>query len=495
MATQHPDNALHSPFSNNRFVSTAEEIEECFKCFSELGVHEYMWDWEGKFVDEAVIDRLYQKYTDFFRKNQIGKDVFLTFRVPNIWEEVSHRLPRAFMNILSAEHAAKNFQFHTPPIFEIILPMTTSSDQLVYLQEKFTQIQKATENIFEMKSEIPHIDVIPLFETMDAMFNAKQVLQDYVAYLKKEQKFTPEYLRVFIARSDPAMNTGLIPAMICCKSVIHQCRRFMEETGMKVYPWIGAGSLPFRGGVNPDNIEAVIDEYQGIYSLTIQSAFRSDYSIDKVKQAIAELNIRIPQTWKKYQPIDDAEMEKLQKFAESVIEPFQTTIENIAGYINRVAEKLPNHRERVQHVGLFGYSRGVGKVKLPRAIKFCGAFYSLGVPAEFIGTGRVLKMAKEQGMLPLLESCYKGLRADLIHAGHYLNKENLDLLAQEDSSWEVVKEDIRLVEEYLKIELGPTKVHHMLHRNFTSNIFYKMSLEQDYSEDVLKAAEIRRSLG
>ena len=130
MATQHPDNAAASPFSGNTFVSTAEEIEECFRCFADLGVHEYMWDWEGKFVDEAVIDRLFQNHYDYFKAHQLGKDKFLTFRIPNMWEENygKHRLPRSFMNAISSEFAAKNYNFHSPPIFEMILPMTTSGD-------------------------------------------------------------------------------------------------------------------------------------------------------------------------------------------------------------------------------------------------------------------------------------------------------------------------------------------------------------------------------
>ena len=104
MATQHPDNACPSPFTGKRFVSSSEEIDECYRSFAELGVQEYMWDWEGKFVDESVIDRLFQQHAKFFKKHQLGKDVFLTFRIPNIWEESSHRLPRAFMNIFSMEN-------------------------------------------------------------------------------------------------------------------------------------------------------------------------------------------------------------------------------------------------------------------------------------------------------------------------------------------------------------------------------------------------------
>ena len=66
MATQHPDNACPAYFNGKRFMSAQDEIEECYRCFSELDVDEYMWDWEGKFVDEAVMDRLYNQYHDFF---------------------------------------------------------------------------------------------------------------------------------------------------------------------------------------------------------------------------------------------------------------------------------------------------------------------------------------------------------------------------------------------------------------------------------------------
>ena len=143
MATQHPDNACSAYFLEQPFINAKDEIEECYRCFKDFGIDEYMWDWEGKFVDEAVIDRLFNHYHDYFKKHQIGKDIFLTFRVPNIWIESSHKLPRAFMNIISTEKAAKTYGFHSPPLFEIILPMTTSADQLIYLQKTFSRIAKA----------------------------------------------------------------------------------------------------------------------------------------------------------------------------------------------------------------------------------------------------------------------------------------------------------------------------------------------------------------
>lgn len=495
MATQHPDNACPSPFTGERFVSASDEIDECYKCFSELGVQEYMWDWEGKFVDEAVIDRMYQNYTDYYKKNQIGKDVFITFRIPNIWEEPSHRLPRAFMNLLSAERGANNYKFHSPPLFEVILPMTTSAKQLEFLQEKFAHIAEASEKIFETKSQFKNLEIIPLVEDFDTMVKVEDILEEYTAHMKKVYKYKPDYYRVFIARSDPTMNLGLIPSMVACKSVINASHKFMKKTGIKVYPWIGSGSLPFRGGVSPERVDQVVSEYQGVYSLSIQSAFRSDFDIKKVKQAIAEFNIRLPHNWKNYEPIDNKDIKKAEEFAKKKSKYFKKVIEKIAPLINEIAGKLPRHRERVQHIGLFGYSRGKGKVKLPRAIKFTGSLYSIGIPPEFIGTGRLLRDAKKEGVLHIIEKLYVNLKSDLLFAGNYLNRENLELLSEEDDVWNDVKEDIELCEEYLGTKVGPQKIDQMIHRNFTSNIFYKNMLKKDFSEDVLRAAEIRKSLG
>ena len=69
MATQHPDNATKPYWHNQPYLSTSAELEECYRCFSQMGIDEYNWDWEGKFVDEAVVDRLLHKYYKYFKKN------------------------------------------------------------------------------------------------------------------------------------------------------------------------------------------------------------------------------------------------------------------------------------------------------------------------------------------------------------------------------------------------------------------------------------------
>ena len=495
MATQHPDNAFPSCFTGKRFISAQDEIDECYRCFSELGVEEFMWDWEGKFVDEAVIDRLYNNYHDYFKQHQIGKDLFITFRVPNIWIESTHKLPRAFMNMISAEDAAKTYGFHSPPLFEAILPMTTSATQLEYLQKTFLKTMKATTEIFDLKSQLSMLEVIPLFEEFEAIADAKNILHSYTKFLLKEYDHKPEYLRIFTARSDPAMNAGFLPAKLANKLAISLYHEFTEETGIEVYPWVGGGSLPFRGGINPENINATLEELRGVATVTIQSAFRYDYPLPEVKEAIARLNKELPKNRKNPVMLSQAEGEVVKSFNREVSKFFQETIEGVADLINMVADKLPSHRERVQHVGLFGYSRGIGKVKLPRAIKFTGALYSVGIPPELIASGRALKYAEEMGIMDLLWKLCPYLKEDFMHAGHYLNRENLELFCKNDKAWIKVRDEIEDIERIIGIKIGPEQPHHIIHRNVTSTIYHKMQLGMPIEEDLLKAAEIRRSLG
>jgi phosphoenolpyruvate carboxylase len=495
MATQHPDNATAAYFMQQPYISAKDEIEECYRSFKDLGAQEYMWDWEGKFVDEAVIDRLFTQHYKYFKKNQIGKDIFLTFRIPNIWIESSHKLPRALMNMLSAEKAAKTYHLHFPPLFEIILPMAKKASELIYLQKTFHKIAEATKDIFGIKTDLKTIDIIPLFEEFDAIKDCNKTLHQYINFLKKEYKFTPKYIRAFTARSDTALNMGFLSAKLAIKIAINNYHNFRKETGIKVYPWVGGGCLPFRGGINPENIPAALDEYRGVSTLTVQSAFRYDYDLKQVKRAIKKLNTEIPKNYSKYDSISKTEMKTLINFISEATKFYKPIIESIAPIINTIALKLPSHRERVQHIGLFGYSRGLGKVRLPRAIKFTGSLYSLGVPPELIGSGKALNYAQKNGALPLITKLCPYLQADFKHSGHYLNRENVELLAKRYPPFKDIHKDIELIEKILKIKIGPQKPHHFIHRNFTSNIFHKLKLKEDFSEDVLKAAQIRKSLG
>lgn len=498
MATQHPDNAAPPYWKTNQdpFISTLDEIDECYKSYIDIGCQEYMWDWEGKYVDEGVVEKLFSNHYDYFKENQIGKDVFLTFRLPNIWYEKEYRIARAYIGILTFEDLARDLGLKTPPVFEVILPMTDEGQKMIYLQQTFRKIARLKNQVFDEEGVVrdpSYLQVIPLVEGVSELTVSRKILHDYVELHSREYGNKPAYLRPFIARSDPALNAGIVPATIAAKVALSEYFRFEEESGIPVFPIMGVGSLPFRGGLSPWNVPHFIEEYPGVRTVTVQSAFRYDYPLEDVREAINLLNRSLPGT----DPLayTQEEISAGERLVAIFSDYYQKTVEEVAEVINRVSTRIPPRRERKLHIGLFGYSRGIGQKQLPRAIGFTASLYSLGIPPELIGTGRGISQAIREGFGEHLSLFYRRLKDDMQEAGHFLNKENLSFLASEDQAWLAVKEDIDLIEDFFRIELGPVTIEHYLHRNFVSSIYFLMQEEKDFSDYLLKAALLRRSLG
>jgi phosphoenolpyruvate carboxylase len=303
------------------------------------------------------------------------------------------------------------------------------------------------------------------------------------------------YMRAFIARSDPALNAGLIPAVISAKVAISEYNQFENKTGIEMFPWLGGGSLPFRGNVSPNRIDESINEYRGLSSITVQSSFRYDHPLNTVKNAIKKLNQELPKNQQSFMHFSTEDIKKTAEINAICKNVYCKTIESIAHIINKVAIHIPARRERMLHIGLFGYSRGMGKVTLPRAIRFTGSLYSLGVPPEIIGTGRALRILKKKGLLEFVENRYSNLVKDLQFAYGYLNKENVTELAKYDSAWTAVQEDVLGIEEYLEGQSGVYTTDHLLHRNEVSSVYHLMKEGRDFSKPLLNAATIRKSLG
>lgn len=494
MASQHPDNAGKPYWNNEEFISTNQETKECYLMYSELGIPEYKWDWEGKLVDESVIERLLGEHFDYFKKNRLGKEKFLTFRLPNPKVETEFRLGRALMGILSAAGLAKQIGIHCPPIFEVILPMTESAEEIIAIQEAFEEIASLKHPLYNFEKEMmKRIEVIPLFEQVSTLCRSDRILEKYLTLHQRKFGAKPSYLRPYLARSDPALNSGLVPTILAIKIALSLYRDFENRKGVQLYPIIGTGSLPFRGGLTPETVEQFIQEYGGIRTALLQSAFRYDFEKTKVKTAVKRLDDTLPKG--RIKRVSPTEKKKLQELIPYFETYYRQTIEEIAPLINHVAGHLPRRRERVLHIGLFGYSRGVGKVKLPRAIGFTAALYSLGVPPELIGTGRGLRKAIRLNRIGLLEKHYHGLRTDLIRSGRFLNKENLQKLASRSSVWESVLKDVSEVEKYLGENLSPVTKEEFEHQKMTGEIYKRVRTNDPLGKYIQKAAVLRKSLG
>lgn len=473
MSTQHPDNVNLPFFAENSELSGEDEIQEAYYVFSHLGCDEQMWDCEGKEVDNFVVKKLLAKYESFFREKTLGKDVFLTLRVPNptiekaeakILIETLESIPRSF-------DAAKLFYGKdVPPIFEVILPMTASAkdveriyayyrDFVAGKQDKPVEGISIAEWIGEFKPE--SINVIPLFEDMEHMLNAHEITREYI------QGKDLEHQRVFLARSDPAVNYGLVSAVLLNKIALQRLERLSRETGVEIYPIVGAGSAPFRGSLRPERVDRVSREYPSVYTFTIQSAFKYDSPTEEVKEAIRKLKER------KVSPAQKIQEERCLEIIEKYSQAYTRQILRLAPLINKVAKYVPSRRKRKLHVGLFGYSRSIKGVTLPRAIPFTAALYSIGLPPEILGLN-----ALDEDDLKFLGKVYVNFKSDLKDALRYVDLDS-SLLPRALRDFPV---DFEVDEEHRK---AVSQIAALLRKNKTEGL----------GELVLKAANLRKFLG
>ena len=474
MSTQHPDN-VHLPFfAESPDLGGEDEIQEAFYAYSHLGCDEQMWDAEGKEVDGFVVKKLLTKFPDFFKDNRLGKDIFLTIRVPNPKEEKAEAkvLIETLESIPRSFDAAKlYFNDEVAPIFEVILPMTTSEqglDRIYNYYHKFVvgkQFYPTIEGdilISDWVGEFkPHnINVIPLVEDKQHMLFSHLLLKAYLS----DKDF--EYQRIFFARSDPALNYGLLSAVIINKIAHQRIHQLSEE-----YPIIGVGSAPFRGNLRPDTVERVIKEYPSVQTFTLQSAFKYDYPPDVVSKAINQLH-ETPRSRPHYM-----EEERCIEIVERYAEEYGKHVMKLAPFINKIAKFVPKRRKRKLHIGLFGYGRSMGEHRLPRAIGFTAALCSMGLPPALLGLN-----ALTQKDYDFILTQYINFEEDIRDALKYFNPEQPFAPKSINTKLKELAIDYETNEE---------------HKNITDYIVDSLrhNKNEDLSVKILMAANQRRYLG
>lgn len=317
--------------------------------------------------------------------------------------------------------------------------------------------------IGEFKPET--INVIPLFEDMEHMLDAHNITRDYL----KDKDI--EYQRVFLARSDPAMNYGLISAVLLNKIALYRLQTLSEKTGIEIYPIIGVGSAPFRGDLRPETVNKVLREYPSAYTFTVQSALKYDNPPEKVRETIKKLKER--KTGKPREVDEKRSLELIDRYCRE----YQKQITRLAPVINKVARYVPARRKRKLHVGLFGYSRNMGDIKLPRVITFTAALYSIGVPPEILGLN-----ALTEKDISFVKDTYVNFDNCLEDALEYYNPDS-DYVPAE------VKETI----EQLNIDYETSSEH----KRITDQILETLRKNQTEGREelILRAGHIRKFLG
>ncbi len=479
MSTQHPDNVNSPFFAQNNELGGEDEVQEAYYAFSHIGCDEQMWDCEGKEVDNYLVKKLLSKYEHFFHGKKLGRDLFITLRVPNptiekaeakIVVETLESIPRSF------DAANLFYGDKTAPIFEVILPMTASAKCInrIYryycdfvIGKQHTKFASEDVTISDWIGEFrpEKINVIPLFEDMPHMLDAHSMTREYL----KDKDVA--YQRVFLARSDPAVNYGLVSAVLLNKVALQRLHSLSEETGVKIHPIIGVGSAPFRGNLKPSTVERVTEEYPSVQTFTIQSAFKYDNPSDEVRKAVDRLRerkVRSPQT------IDEARcLDIVKKYSDE----YRKQVVALADVINAVSRHVPSRRKRKLHIGLFGYSREVEKITLPRAIPFTAALYSVGLPPEILGLN-----ALTDAELQFVSDAYVHFESDLKDALRYFNPATPFMPKGLDEKVKAFLPGFESDEEHRKLT---DNIIEAIGKNRTNNM----------GEHILRAAHVRRFLG
>ncbi len=485
MSTQHPDNANIPFFSFGPQLGGEEEVREAYYVYNTLGCDEQMWDHEGKEVDAHVVPKLLSQQSAFFRKKKLGKNVFLTLRVPNPARERSsakglleilESIPRSF------DVARQFYRQDLAPIFEVILPMTTNSAELNRIWNYYRDFVAGKSDRPVLPGDITFkewigdfapktINVIPLIEDKPSLIAADRIVEDYIA-----GKDIP-YQRVFLARSDPAMTYGSTSAVLLIKLALHKLHQLEQRRGIPIYPIVGLGSAPFRGNFKPTNAKSRLNGYPSVQTFTVQSAFKFDYPEELVKKAISAIRKA-----RRRGPVPIENEEAYLALVEKISNTFARQVEKLNWHINAMAKFVPPRRKRKLHTGLFGYTRAVAGKRLPRAISFCSSLYSWGLPPELLGLAEV----KPAEIKSIMEH-YPNFMTDLSEAMAHYDPQCLSMLPPR------VADDIQRTVRLLKLDVKPDLIHQSLTRAMRSLLAKDDT--QNLPDLITQAARERRFLG
>jgi phosphoenolpyruvate carboxylase len=472
MGTQHPDSA-------SKYISIQQEAAEAVAALTPApkgpGIEEFMIDFEGKMTPYHQTAQIAHSLLD---KGLVpGRDVWLTPRVSSATEETVFRQLMALMSIIEADYDIMRSAKQAGGIKEVILPMVRGADDLIAFRRRIADIIELAHKEFGMEGDPNNLQVIPLVEDVPNMVAFPEMYRQYHRLCQAE-RFDNRRLRFMMARSDSALIYGMPAAVCAVKLMIAGSALLGEELGLESAPIYGGGSLPFRGHVRVENLDRLVEEFSGVRTVTLQSGIRYDHEPRAAGTAAAFLKERLP--LRPALRFDQAEEEFIKDVLVRFAAEYMALFSGVAELAAKLADILPQQRDRLTRRGPSGYSRRPadpmelarftaddeliaklrsikmpGEINIPRAIGYTAALYTVGVPPEFIGTGRglgaVAKAHGKEGIDRLME-LYPGLKHDLESAARFLSPKLASRFFSPGFVNDLVRE-VAATEEYLDVHL------------------------------------------
>jgi phosphoenolpyruvate carboxylase len=503
MGTQHPDNVSSVPFGDSPRVDSRGEEDEVFYNISVLNVPELMIDYERKRGAATPLWNWLQKCSECLLESRVGKDFRVTPRLPNgdrdrddpyFWQSQG-----IFTNaLLVADRMGLDYQ----PMTEFIIPDVTDG-RTVAKTERAILDRYLTESrhysMFGDGTPFPagedfFVQGIPLIEEVDHLMDPGPIWEALIRAREELCQVSTHVQRSFIARSDPALKAGMIPALIAARAALAEGERFGRENGIRIPQIVGIGSAPFRGGLTPDpeRIAAVIETYPGAATLTVQSAFRYDHPEADVIRSVKEIEdllggeIGAGSSRDSNNTLPDPEaILRLRPIVKKLKELYQQSYAELMPVVLNVASQVPSHRERYDKVEVTGEDRSVGGLPAVRAIKYACSCYSLGVPPGILGLRGLAGL--DAGERSELEQACPRLYYWLGEEMAWLDPEALAYL--ESAGFASVAEDVRTALD-LADRTGEAD-----HNEFTARVRERVNEGEELSGLIMEAAGIRRFLG
>jgi phosphoenolpyruvate carboxylase len=486
MLTQHPDSA-------SRYISVQEEPEEAVVGLKPaprgIGADEIMVDFEGKLTpyhqtSQVVLALLANGIRP-------GEEVHVTPRAPSADKESVFRQLMALMSIVETNVNAYP-DLGRIAVKEVVVPMTSSADQLVAVRRRFRSIEVLGLEEFGLHPSGEGIQPIPLIEEVPALLDAGVLIRDYLSLCREGDYCTP-YLRVMFGHSDSALGYGMVAAALSVRAGMAAAFEAAADFGCALYPIIGVGALPFRGHLTGASLAHFLERFPGTSTVTVQSAIRYDHDPSEAPAMIEDLKRRIHGAEGRPRFAEGKEREVLGELAVVFAVEYLVTLHKVAHVVAGLSDLVPQQRDRLTRYSPVSYSRQMPKphrlaeliasenlrqelrilgdrpdlpVPLPRAISFTASLYSIGLPPEFIGTGRGLRAARKlwgDAVLDDLGRWFPGLRESLTFAGRYLDLDVASDFLPGDAIAEL-QQDVEIVQDLLGVEIGPrTEDDHFYH--------------------------------
>lgn len=516
MCTQHPDSA-------SKYISTQEEPGEALEAATVFGCDEYMPDYEGK---ATPYHQNVQIVSKFIEETDLvpGKDVFITPRAPSALQENRFRQLMVMMSVAEANCSALEYS-DIQAINEFVHPMTGTVREIIDAQQHMVDVSELAKKEFGFSMEVPRI--IPLIEDAPALLHAKNLVESTILAWEENFGAAPEKFRVFLGKSDSALSFGHVASTLSCKYAINGISELNSGFDTDIGIIFGAGTLPFRGHLDLKNAENFFDEYRGIGTITLQSAIRYSHEKGDAKALVNHAKSRLSETPEIF---SSDEKEEIVNLIGIFGARYGKVLGELAPMINRIADLLPQQRDRLMHKGSSGYSRSapdisglvnlcrsdIGKeleasmpaenLHLPRAIKFTGALYSIGLPPEFIGTGLALEDTREKLGEPacerLLTKYFPSLESDLNFASGFLDL-NVASRFLSESCLREIRKDIEILRDILNPDTRPETSYRILLEMMQPDLLQAGTAGDCMDEEITqlvfstltKMGKIRKALG